>query len=853
MQRKQILSAVALIAVFMTSGSAAQEPEPGVESAPTPAASAAPGEYPRARQIEGATMIVHAPQIRTWEDFGHFTSELAIEILPTGTEQRFLGAAILEGDTEVKLDEHIVIVTQPRIDKVTFTDPAANDPWAGRVQAAVIQSKIDVPVDIFLSYISQDLIDAATPEGFNAEPPPIYVRETPAIIVLIEGDPIEANIPGASLQLIPNASFPIVKDPADGRYYLLSAPQWLVAPDLKGPWSATAELPMSFSQIPADAGLDQLRTHLPPKASDDPAPEVIISRTPAELIVTTGAPEAEAIAGADGLEYVKNTTSPLFRLAADWYFLASGRWFTTTQLDTGKWTFVPKLPAAFASIPDDGPQAYIRASVAGTPEARLALLEARLPKKATIASDAKADADVTYAGDPEYETIKGTKISRATNTDFNVLRYADTNYLCYQGAWYTGPTATGPWLPAAQVPTEFYQIPPDSPAYPCTYVRVESATSTTIVYSSTPAYWDNVYLAYGIPVYGTGWYYPPYIYGPYYYPYRGTYGYGSWYNPVTGGYGSRSVWYGPYGGYTYAQGYNPRTGRYGYMEGSWDNDGWRSEGETYNPRTGVSTETTRKYSDDKQRYTQDRTIEKGDKSMNVKRTRDYDGNWSSVEANTKAGGSFNTKREFDDGTMTGSGSIKTADGRSADFNSEISGGQAKLDVSGSEGGSGSITRDIGPGGVTREGEFSKGGETVNTSTQRVGATSRTEIQSSAGGSAISTANRQGRTTVGQSASGDLYAGQNGNVYRRTDDGWQQHTGNGWQNTDRQGPRAQGGLAGQRGMNTSRLNRDFNSRQSGFQRHNQRSQFGRSGGRGFRQAGGMGRRGGGAGGRRGGRR
>ncbi len=42
-------------------------------------------------------------------------------------------------------------------------------------------------------------------------------------------------------------------------------------------------------------------------------------------------------------------------------------------------------------------------------------------------------------------------------------------------------------------------------------------------------------VAWGCTVWGSGWYYPPYIgyggYYPYYYPHFPTYGYSAWYNP----------------------------------------------------------------------------------------------------------------------------------------------------------------------------------------------------------------------------------------------------------------------------------------------------------------------------------
>ena len=49
--------------------------------------------------------------------------------------------------------------------------------------------------------------------------------------------------------------------------------------------------------------------------------------------------------------------------------------------------------------------------------------------------------------------------------------------------------------------------------------------------------------------------------------------------------------------------------------------------------------------------------------------------------------------------------------------------------------------------------------------------------------AVSVGNDGSRTTFAQSGSGDLYAGHDGNVYRKTEDGWQQHGDGGWTDVD----------------------------------------------------------------------
>ncbi len=86
--------------------------------------------------------------------------------------------------------------------------------------------------------------------------------------------------------------------------------------------------------------------------------------------------------------------------------------------------------------------------------------------------------------------------------------------------------------------------------------------------------------------------------------------------------------------------------------------------------------------------------------------------------------------------------------------------------------------------MKREGEFTgKDGQSVSTDTVRQGDRSVTRAEGSGGGSAVSVGNAGNRTTIAESAGGDVYAGHDGNVYRKTDDGWQQHQDGGWSDVD----------------------------------------------------------------------
>ncbi len=201
--------------------------------------------------------------------------------------------------------------------------------------------------------------------------------------------------------------------------------------------------------------------------------------------------------------------------------------------------------------------------------------------------------DVAYQGEPQYQVIDPTKVSRAVNTDKDILKVGDLYYMCFQAVWFVSTTPNGPWEVATSIPKEIYEIPASSPAHHVTYVTVEADDDDTdewVTFAYVAGY-TGMMVAYGCVVWGSGWYYPPYIgYGgfyPGYYPYPRTYGMGAWYNPWTGAYGRAAGVYGPYGGVTAAARYNPRTGTYSRGAAAYGPYGGRAAAQAYNPRTGT--------------------------------------------------------------------------------------------------------------------------------------------------------------------------------------------------------------------------------------------------------------------------
>jgi hypothetical protein len=234
----------------------------------------------------------------------------------------------------------------------------------------------------------------------------------------------------------------------------------------------------------------------------------------------------------------------------------------------------------------------VLSSVRGTRQAEEAVLEASIPQTATMNRETASAQAEFVGGQPEWESIPGTSISYAKNTQQDVFKIGGLYYMCFQGAWFVANSATGPWTVSDSVPTGVSSIPPDTPKHNVTSVNVYNSTPTTVTYGYTSGYM-GMYVAMGTLMWGTGYYYPPYWgwgyhpYPVYWPPAYHTWGTAAYYNPYTGAYGRRTVAYGPYGGYGYSAVYNPRTGGYARGASAWGPGGyaWRAGG--YNPRTGT--------------------------------------------------------------------------------------------------------------------------------------------------------------------------------------------------------------------------------------------------------------------------
>jgi hypothetical protein len=560
---------------------------------PTPAP--ADGEWPR-RYVapDGGVVVLYEPQIAEWDGQRLMTLYAAVSHTPPGADAPRLGTISAEADTRVSVEERLVDFSSFRIVRSNFRGASR-----GEAAAAVAAIKTAMPIrervlalDRVLAYVDASRIRPRNVGGLKADPPAVVFSTRPAVIVNIDGDPIWSPIEGNELKFAVNTNWDLFEHPPAKRYYLRHERSWLEAPEVSGPWAAAAALPASFSKLPADDNWNEVRAALPARAAPRASvPRVFVSTRPAELLLLRGEPQYEPVEGTR-LLWVRNTDSDVFRLGpgGSVYYLVAGRWFSAPGFD-GPWTFAtPSLPGDFSRIPLEHERSRVLASVPGTVQAAEAVLLAQVPETARVDKKGARAPEVAYAGEPRFETIAPTAVDRAVNTDKDILKIGDRYYMCFQGVWFVASAPSGPWEVTGAVPQQIYEIPVESPAHHVTYVTVEDDDDEWVVFAAAAAY-TGVMVAWGCTVWGTGYYYPPYVWHggfyPAYFAHYPTYGYGAWYDPWSGTYGRGAAVYGPYGGAGVGARYNPRTGTYARGAAAYGPYGARGAARAYNPRTGA--------------------------------------------------------------------------------------------------------------------------------------------------------------------------------------------------------------------------------------------------------------------------
>ncbi|MEO8439670.1 MAG: hypothetical protein ABI540_05550 [Spartobacteria bacterium] len=189
---------------------------------------------------------------------------------------------------------------------------------------------------------------------------------------------------------------------------------------------------------------------------NDP-PTIFVAYRPSILLSVDGEPVLSEVPKTD-LKFVVNTQWPLFFDGTGYYAPVGQQWLTASKLD-GEWSATRKLPAGMSTVAQGKEWEGLDKIV--PPPAKSGQV---VP--AVFYSDKPAEI-ILFDGQPAYAKIPETQLAYATNTNSVVFQYAPTHEVYYlaSGRWFKAGDLKGPWTYATpDLPADFAKIPLSSPA-----------------------------------------------------------------------------------------------------------------------------------------------------------------------------------------------------------------------------------------------------------------------------------------------------------------------------------------------------------------------------------------------------
>lgn len=246
--------------------------------------------------------------------------------------------------------------------------PSINGPWtiAKHVKPELVTAEKDAVASGQVDMLSGRSDPKKPGPSLTKVPPPkIYVVTAPTELIVTEGEPKFADIPGTQLRYVENTTGHMFLHVPDNKVYLLISGRWFAANSTDGPWEYVSggKLPPDFAKIPDDSPKENVKASIPgtPQALEaliaNSIPQTAtVNRKDAKMAEPKfdGEPQWKPIEGTP-LQYAANTSWPIVKVGPDSYYAVENAiWFKAASI-AGPWVAADSVPAAIYSIPPSSP------------------------------------------------------------------------------------------------------------------------------------------------------------------------------------------------------------------------------------------------------------------------------------------------------------------------------------------------------------------------------------------------------------------------------------------------------------------------------------------------------------------
>ncbi len=194
-------------------------------------------------------------------------------------------------------------------------------------------------------------------------------------------------------------------------------------------------------------------------------PKIIVTNITSTLVVIDGEPKLQPVEQTRVMRVVNTPFILLLDMDSKRYFLKAGEaWFSATDIK-GQWTPAANIPVAVADTATKLAPPPDQANPNAAPAAGTPAPAQPIPRQVIVATEPTEL--ISTDGPPTYTPVQGNDLLYISNTQSDVFMEvgSQTNYVLLSGRWYRSRSLQGPWeyVAADKLPPAFANIPGNSP------------------------------------------------------------------------------------------------------------------------------------------------------------------------------------------------------------------------------------------------------------------------------------------------------------------------------------------------------------------------------------------------------
>ena len=178
-------------------------------------------EWPRDIDLKSGVLTMYEPQVDTLKD-DILSFRAAVAYKDSNGSEPVFGAGWFKSRVEIDRETRLVHIVHLEVTDMRF--PEGSEHVKGElndyIKSDSVNWNVDFSLDGLLTSLEAAEEEIAAAQNLNTDPPVIFYRDHPALLVYIDGEPVMNEIENSKFQAVINTPYPLIYD---GKKYYLNA------------------------------------------------------------------------------------------------------------------------------------------------------------------------------------------------------------------------------------------------------------------------------------------------------------------------------------------------------------------------------------------------------------------------------------------------------------------------------------------------------------------------------------------------------------------------------------------------------------------------------------------------------